>query len=174
MEFAHLLVFVALLAAATVTDLRFQKIPNVITFSGCLAGTVLTACISESVFQSIALYSIPGIALALFLFLPVHAFAKFGAGDVKLLAMVGAFIGPFGVLWASAFTLIAGGLLALVWVLMALGPREFVYKAVGLFSLLQVNGSGSLKSSTGSVMKEDMPYAAAIGVGAVAGYLMVT
>lgn len=174
MEYAHLFAFVALLAAATVTDLRFQKIPNAITFTGCLAGIFLTASISESVMQSIVLYSLPGIALALLLFLPVHALARFGAGDVKLLAMVGAFIGPFGVLWASAFTLIAGGVLAVVWVLVALGPREFVYKAIGLFSLLQVNGSGSLKSSTGSVMKEDMPYAAAIGVGSVAGYFMVT
>lgn len=40
-----------------------------------------------------------------------------GAGDVKLLAMVGAFIGPGAVLNAFVYTLLAGGLLSLVFML---------------------------------------------------------
>ena len=40
-----------------------------------------------------------------------------GAGDVKLMAMVGAFIGAGPVLWATLCTLIAGGILSIVYML---------------------------------------------------------
>lgn len=172
MDHTHFAVFAVLLIIATVTDFRIQKIPNLITFTGCLVGILLSAFLAESATHSL-LSSLAGVTLALALFLPVYAFGKFGAGDVKLLAMVGAFIGPLGVVWASVFTLIAGGILALVWLVFALGPRAFMYKVIGFFSLLHVGGADLAKPSNGSVMKRDMPYAAAIGAGSVAGYLMV-
>ena len=173
MDHTHFSVFALLLVAATVTDFRIQKIPNLITFTGCMAGIVLSAFLADSAFHSVLMHSLAGVVLALVLFLPVYALGKFGAGDVKLLAMVGAFIGPLGVVWSSVFTLIAGGVLAVVWLVLKLGPRAFLYKTIGFFSLLHGGGAGSVNSSTSSVMKQDMPYAAAIGAGSVAGYLMV-
>jgi prepilin peptidase CpaA len=37
-----------------------------------------------------------------------------GAGDVKLLGAVGAWLGPGGALWSALFAVLAGGVLALV------------------------------------------------------------
>ena len=45
--------------------------------------------------------------------LPGHALGATGAGDVKLMAAVGAIVGPGMVLRAFLFTAVAGGVLAL-------------------------------------------------------------
>lgn len=172
MDHTHFAVFALLLITATVFDFRIQKIPNLLTFSGCLAGILLSSFLAESASQGL-MSALAGVALALVLFLPIYAFGKFGAGDVKLLAMVGAFIGPLGLAWASVFTLIAGGILALVWLVRDLGPRAFMYKTIGFFSLLRMGGADVANASGSSAMKQDLPYAAAIGAGSLAGYLMV-
>jgi prepilin peptidase CpaA len=53
-----------------------------------------------------------GFALGLALMLPGHAIGATGAGDVKLMAAVGAIVGPALVVSAFLFTAIAGGVLA--------------------------------------------------------------
>ena len=46
--------------------------------------------------------------------LPGYLLGATGAGDVKLMAAVGALLGPDGILWAFLYTTIAGGAIALV------------------------------------------------------------
>jgi prepilin peptidase CpaA len=58
-----------------------------------------------------------GLGAGLALMLPLHLLRAMGAGDVKLMAMVGAFIGPGAVLTATLYTLLAGGLLSLAFML---------------------------------------------------------
>ena len=58
--------------------------------------------------------SIAGLALGLLLMLPGHALGATGAGDVKLMAGVGALLGPALVLWAFLLTCISGGALAVI------------------------------------------------------------
>jgi prepilin peptidase CpaA len=54
-----------------------------------------------------------GFALGLALMMPGHALGATGAGDVKLMAAVGALVGPGTVVTAFAFTAITGGVMAL-------------------------------------------------------------
>jgi len=51
------------------------------------------------------------------LFLPLYALKGMGAGDVKLLAAIGAWLGPLGAIWTALYAAIAGGVLAVVIVL---------------------------------------------------------
>jgi prepilin peptidase CpaA len=46
-------------------------------------------------------------------FLPFFALGGMGAGDVKLLAALGAWLGPTQAVWLALFSLIAGGVLGL-------------------------------------------------------------
>lgn len=55
-----------------------------------------------------------GFALGLVLMLPGHALGATGAGDVKLMAAIGALVGPGLIVKAFLFTAIAGGVLAVV------------------------------------------------------------
>src|SRR5262245_59632279 len=87
-------VFVALAAgvgAATAVDLRTRRIPNELTAAMAVAGVGLAA----SGFSSITIgASIAGLVLGCVLMLPGYSLGATGAGDVKLMAGVGALVGP--------------------------------------------------------------------------------
>jgi len=104
---------VAILAAAGIAaavDLRTGRIPNVITATVALAGLAAAAVgVSE---QSTA-GALTGAALGLLLMLPGHLFGGTGAGDVKLLAALGTWLGPAGTVVAFICSAIAGGVLAI-------------------------------------------------------------
>ena len=53
-----------------------------------------------------------GAAVGLMTLLPLYAIGGMGAGDVKLMAGVGAWIGPWLTLWAFVATTLAGGVMA--------------------------------------------------------------
>jgi prepilin peptidase CpaA len=99
------------LGTATVVDIRTRRIPNVLTASMAAAGLGFAAAgVSEISLAAAGL----GIVLGLALMLPGHALGATGAGDVKLMAATGSFMGPTLVIKAFLFTAIAGGVLAVV------------------------------------------------------------
>jgi len=100
-----------LLALACVTDLRTRRIPNVLTFSAA-AGAVLFHLVTGG--WQAAGWSIVGLFVGALLFLPMFALRGMGAGDVKLLAAVGAWLGPGQVAIVALATSLAGGVLAVV------------------------------------------------------------
>jgi len=164
---AALVYLVGLLATAVYFDFRYRRIPNALTFGGALAGLLLVVR-ADPDWQTLAL-SAGGGVFGLLLFLPSYAIGKMGAGDVKLLGMVGVFVGPGGVLWAAAWSVIAGGALALLWLLGTWGVRGFALRTLGTLTAVRLSGSTPRDSGArGSAMKSKMPYAAAIAVGAVA------
>ena len=100
-----------LLALACVTDLRSRRIPNVLTISAS-AGAVLFH-LATGGWQA-AGWSIVGLFVGALLFLPMFALRGMGAGDVKLLAAVGAWLGPGQVAVVALATSLAGGVMAVV------------------------------------------------------------
>ena len=100
-----------LLALACVTDLRARRIPNVLTFSAA-AGAVLFHLVTGG--WQAAGWSIVGLFVGALLFLPMFALRGMGAGDVKLLAAVGAWLGPGQVAMAALATSLVGGVMAVV------------------------------------------------------------
>jgi prepilin peptidase CpaA len=105
-------VLLALLVAAAASDLRSYRIPNRLTGAGLLAGVVLAAWHAQSPLQG-ALYALAGAAVGLCALLPLYMLRMLGAGDVKLMAMTGAFLGTYDTLYALVFVLATGGAVAL-------------------------------------------------------------
>jgi prepilin peptidase CpaA len=101
----------AITLVATITDLRWRRIPNALTFSGALLGLIYSVLVHGG---PGAIGSVEGWALGLALWLPFYALGGMGAGDVKLLACVGAWIGPAGVIGVAIYASLAGGALALL------------------------------------------------------------
>jgi prepilin peptidase CpaA len=105
------------LAAAAGTDLLNRRIPNVLIVLMLGFGIALQGM---SLSFGAVLWSLGGVLVGFLMLLPFYALGGMGAGDVKLLAAVGSFLGPYGALLAGLFTLIAGGVLG---VAMLVGQR---------------------------------------------------
>jgi prepilin peptidase CpaA len=93
-----------------VLDVRARRIPNWLTGSALLGGLVLHVWLTGA---SGALVALAGAALGLVLLLPFYALRAMGAGDVKLLAGVGALVGPQMLISVAVYGGVVGGLLSL-------------------------------------------------------------
>jgi leader peptidase (prepilin peptidase) / N-methyltransferase len=90
-ELALGLLFVAMLAAITLTDLERRIIPNVVLLAGAVAGVVLVAATDPS---SLPERAIAGVAAGGLLLLIVLAYPRgMGMGDAKLAAVMGLYLG---------------------------------------------------------------------------------
>lgn len=178
-----LILLFALLAAAVFHDVRARRIPNAVVFPGMLAALVLHAVLpaGDGLFAaqmggSGLLQSLGGLGLGLALLLPMYALRLMGAGDVKLLAMVGAFVGAGQVLTVGLVTLVAGGVLALVFAAWQGSLRRLVGNAWQMamhttFSALA--GSISAPVTPPQAASGRLPYAVAIAVATVGCVLWI-
>ena len=110
MSFTHLVALVVA-AIACAIDLRTRRIPNALTFGAAAAALVFH--FAAGGLSGLAIGSAGWLAGAAMLLVP-YALGGMGAGDVKLLAAVGAWIGPSQVAVAALISSIAGGIVALV------------------------------------------------------------
>ncbi len=104
-------VLLMLLVAAAVFDVRSRRIPNWLTVSGVVLGVALNTAIGRP--QAGAAFALEGLAMGFGLYFILYLLHAMGAGDVKLMAAVGALAGPtnwFGIFVVSA---IVGGVMAL-------------------------------------------------------------
>ena len=111
----YLIIFLsAVLIAASVNDLWFQKIPNLLTYP---AMAIAVGC--HVVMNGLGglLFSAGGLALGIAVLILPYLMGGMGAGDVKLMGAVGAILGAKGVFIAFLFTAIIGGVYALIVVL---------------------------------------------------------
>lgn len=110
------LIIKVLLAAMVITagafDIRFRRIPNWLTVTGVLLGLALNAFLFEGL-PGLRLAA-EGLGLALVIYLPLYMVRGMGAGDVKLMAAVGALVGPWNWLGIFVITALVGGVIALV------------------------------------------------------------
>ena len=97
------------MAIATVVDIRTRRIPNELTaaMAGVGVGLAATGVSGVPLWASVL-----GFVVGLVLMMPGHVLGATGAGDVKLMAAVGAIVGPSMVISAFLFTAVAGGVLA--------------------------------------------------------------
>ena len=119
-EFVVAAVLLAALVAITAIDLRHQIIPDAITLPGILAGVTANVATRHLNWAEVAL----GIALGggVFFAIIVASRGGMGAGDMKLGAMLGAFLGWKIALFALMVAVVIGGVSAVA--LMALGVRN--------------------------------------------------
>lgn len=100
----------ALLVLAVAGDLRERRIPNWLSLGGIVVGVAVHTALRGGDGAASALLG--GLAGGLLLF-PFYLLRGMAAGDIKLMAAVGAHLGPPLVAVAVLATLIAGSLLAL-------------------------------------------------------------
>jgi len=104
-------VVLAVGVVACVTDVRSRKIPNLLTFGAAVSGLLFHLVVNG--LQGLGMAA-AGWIVGILLFLPIFLLRGMGAGDVKLLAALGAWLGPLQVVWLALFASIAGGVMALL------------------------------------------------------------
>jgi prepilin peptidase CpaA len=175
-----LTVLTVLLLLAMFEDVRSHRIPNKLVLVGVVFGLGLNGLLPGGLgFNSEVpggigwLAALKGLALGIAVLLPIYLLRAMGAGDVKLMGMVGAFLGAGDLIGAVIATFIAGGVMALV---VALWSKQLMNMVQNIKQMLF---GGLLKMHAGqlptmndlpaSVAK--LPYAVAITVGTL-GYLV--
>jgi prepilin peptidase CpaA len=115
--------FVAAAAAslAALLDVRSRRIPNWLTASALLCGVVLNVWLLG---VAGAVGAVAGAALGLVLLLPFYARRTIGAGDVKLLAALGALVGPHVLVSVAVYMALVGGAMSIL--IMFLRGRLFI------------------------------------------------
>jgi prepilin peptidase CpaA len=98
------------MAASVYTDVRTQRIPNLLTVPFAFGG-VLFHCAAAG-FMEGGLYALKGLSLGCLLLIVPFALGGMGGGDVKCLGALGAWMGPQRVFWIFLYGAVAGGLLA--------------------------------------------------------------
>jgi len=101
---------------AAATDIRSRRIPNWLTLSGVLAGLLLNTLLAAD--GNNWRTSLAGMGLAFLVYFPLYLLRGMGAGDVKLMAAVGALMGPVNWFWIFVISNILGGVAAIVLLLM--------------------------------------------------------
>lgn len=148
----------AVLAVAAIWDLRAARVPNLITIPAICLGLGLNAyLLGWGAFKDAVL----GAALGTILLLVPFALGGIGAGDVKLMAAVGALNGSCFVFHSFLYSAVAGGLLALI----VASVRGRLRSVVGGLYTGSIVSGGFSSGLT-------IPYAVAILVGTTAAYLL--
>ena len=109
-------VTVTLVVAAVIDGLKL-KVPNWITFPMIVSGWVYSATLSPYPGWEGWWLSLIGTAVGLAVLLPAYAVGGMGAGDVKLMGGIGAWMWGTVTLHAFAVTALVGGVIAIGMVL---------------------------------------------------------
>ena len=151
-----------MVSIAAVNDLATRRIPNRLLLAG-LAGALLLHGLSAEPGAAL-LSALGGMLLGLAIFLPFYLVRGMAAGDVKMMAVIGFFTGPAEAFQIAIFTWCAGGVMALLLILLRSRMRLAFVNIGHLLSGLIVPGAKladvALAQSAGS-----MPYGVAIALG---------
>ncbi len=163
-RFWVLLLVVCVAVAAAVFDLRQRRIPNALTIPAMLAGIAIHTARSgwDGFTFSLLGLAIGGGALLLF-----FVFGGMGAGDVKLLAGIGALVGFRFTISVLVLTGVAGGI-------MAIGKLIVWHRRPSATAKDVKPSEFPTESKVGdSPLKETMPYGVAIAIGTLVSVIMV-
>jgi prepilin peptidase CpaA len=163
-------VLIALLAAAAVIDWRTRRIPNWLTLGGILYGLAYNAIVPPPLRGGLG-WALTGAAVGLVLLLPLYVFRIMGAGDVKLMAMVGAFLGAAATLQALLFTLVAGGIAAVAYALYHRGALRLARNTGAIVQSLAfaaLSGTRPADPVPRGASVGAIPYAVSIALGTLA------
>jgi len=156
------------LAIATFTDLRSRRIPNWLVLPFMAGG------LSVSTWQhgwSGLGHSLEGLALGAVLYGILSFLGGMGMGDVKLVAAIGAWVGPDQLFVALVITAMAGGIMALLWALKG-GFLGELFSGAGdlVFGFRKRGLSPHPELVLSNPLTRKMPYAPAIAIGTLISF----
>lgn len=160
-ERAALFAFVLI---AAISDIKTRRIPNKLIFPGALMALIYHTL---SPYGIGPLASLEGLAVGLFSFLPLYVIRAMGAGDVKLMAMVGTFLGPASAFGAVMTVLITGGLLAIAGAIKNGAARQMITNLRFIITGLMFSATTgtNIKTNNNFVPTGKIPYGIAIAFG---------
>ena len=140
-------------------DITSYRISNKLVLIGVLLGVVLNGLLPEGwgfnsqIPGALGWWAaIKGVAIGMAMLLPLYWLRAMGAGDVKLMGMVGAFLGPNDVFGAVLATFVVGGVMAL---LMVIWSKQLVALLQNVKLILY---GGAVKLSAGLLpLMDDLP-----------------
>jgi prepilin peptidase CpaA len=171
LQLLSLCIVSGLMLSAVLSDLRTRRIPNALVLYGMALGLAFQGFAPAG--QGLVPGSEPGLLTGLLgglaglaLLLPLYLLRMMGAGDVKLVAMAGVWLGASAVLNAVVWSLAAGGLLALAVALYsrALGQVGANLVRIGRAALLRGASAGMLVQAPVQTTGR-LPYAVAVATG---------
>lgn len=156
----------SILICAVVCDLKERRIPNLLIAIGLPAGLILSWLDAG---PNAALWALAAAAIAMLAFIPPFAVRLMGAGDVKLMAVVGAFVGWDGIFPVMLYTLMAGGALGLAAVLASRTAGKFFgnLKMLLVATVMRMQTDAMPLSALASRSAVRIPYAVAIAAGVI-------
>lgn len=106
------IILLVILSAAVICDIRTYKIPNLLIGAGLIAGLAVqimwlgvrwgTFCFIRGAFVPVVIFFI------------LFIFKMLGTGDIKLMAVVGGFVGPGHIVKCSIYIIVFAALISLV------------------------------------------------------------
>ena len=162
-------VLIALLLAAAWIDWRTMRIPNWLTVAGMAWGLAWNATSGPSIVDGL-LFGLGGLGLGFAMFLPLWLLRVLGAGDVKLMAMVGAFLGAGGVFVAALLVGMVGGIAVALFAISHRAVRRLAGNVRDIAVSVVVPGMPLWRPGATSIGK--LPYGVSIGAGTLAFLLL--
>ena len=155
-------------AIATFTDIRSRRVPNWLVLPFMVAGPIISIVVAGG---HGLLESFYGWGLAAVVFGFLNWLGGMGMGDVKLMAAIGAWIGPSPLLIAMILTFLAGGVMAIVWSV----SKGFAGELFGNTGALVGSWKGGVKPHSdlnlANPAARKMPYVPAIATGVLLSFL---
>lgn len=154
-------VFTLLLVYAAYGDLRTRRIPNRLV--ALLAATGLVYSVAAFPLLPGGLRALEGLLVGLACWLPFYAVGWLGAGDVKLFAAAGCWLGPLHTVEGALMAALVGAVVALVWMVVNRGWKS---------SLSTLSVAAAVPSILASPPAPDegvrtVPYGVALALGAI-------
>ena len=161
---------IALLVVAALIDWRTMRIPNWLTVGGMVLGLAISTVHGATVAKGLG-QAAGGLSLGLLVLLPLYLLRVLGAGDVKLMAMVGAFLGPSSTIAALIYVVVTGGIAAIL-VAAARGTvgrlAMNVYFIVNVARMSPADAASGEHSSGATQSVGTLPYGVSICLGTLA------
>lgn len=151
---------IILLVICVITDLKERKIYNAVLFPFLMTAWIFHAITGgwHSLIEALL-----GTAVGLGILLIPYLLGGMGAGDVKLLAVIGGLKGMSFVLMASIYMALAGGIMAILFLFYRKG---FLKRVIYLFHGL-LHGIRLPLLDDSDSMTSTLPYGVAIAAGAI-------
>jgi len=166
------LVLLLMVCAAATVDLARRRIPNMLLLAGWGAALPLHLMAPEP--GTALLGALAGALCGFLLFLPLYLLRGMAAGDVKMMATVGLFVGPYSALEVGVLTWCVGGVMALV-IIVSKGRVRIALENVGdLLRPLWMRSLG-MPAATEPMRQAsagNMPYGLAIAIATMAMVLL--
>lgn len=162
------IILLTLVLTAAVYDVRYRRIPNWLTASGVLAGLAMNAFLYQG-WPGLRL-SLVGFAIAFAVNFVMYILHFRGAGDVKLMAAIGAMVGWQDWFAIFLFSAVIGGVISLILIVIKKRAMKTFWNVGFMLNEMKSGRAAYLKREELDVKSEKalrLPAGAVIAIGVV-------